>query len=352
MAATPPSEDDLKTEGAAFGASGKRPSILEKHVDEVLSRNLHDRDFTKRFLNEIAKQLKTDVVYDHSKITTQTPHAGTSGTIDILASLFSKKPPHKTVFLLIENKLDSSFTPNQPERYASSAIAMSNDTCTAIPIICAPAGYLNRSKYISPFKAKISYECICGLVNDADRTILELALQKFAMPYEPDPVPEVRNFHEGYIELAKCLAPELVVKPNPNTTGDRPIASRTIYFDTKKTLPKLPFLPTLRFSHQCWDTTAPTPSVKIMFGGWAHYETKLRHNSIRALSGTSFYLRKAGDSLGLVRDTPRLENTIPVSLQIEAATQGIRAAAALRAWMHSHEEALREWAQIVTSAKF
>jgi hypothetical protein len=63
------------------------------------------------------------------------------------------------------------------------------------------------------------------------------------------------------------------------------------------------------------------------------------------------YLRKAGRSLGLVHDTPRLDNKRPISEQLEAATEGIRAAKKLSSWMYANEPALRSWAEAVRQAR-
>jgi hypothetical protein len=271
-----------------------------------------------------------------------------SGTIDLMVRLLDRKSGETGRFL-IENKLDSSFTPNQPERYASSAIAMCRQGRVSVPVICAPQHYLDKSKYLDSFHARVAYEDIATWLDGEDRALINSAILRFSMPYEPDPVPAVRDFHEGYENLVRERAPELIVKKNPNTGGERPAHSRTIYFDVKKSLPQWNFLPTLRFSHQCWDSSAPNPSVKIMFDGWAPHEAMLRKRSAPDLRNSGFYLRKAGRSLGLVCDTPRLDNVRPVSMQMDAVVKGIRAASALRVWVYSHEIVLRDWAGAVAA---
>jgi hypothetical protein len=86
-----------------------------------------------------------------------------------------------------------------------------------------------------------------------------------------------------------------------------------------------------------------------MFDGWAPYEALLRKRGVPVFSNTKFYLRKAGKSLGLVCDTPRLNNLQPVSIQMDAVLTGIRAASALRSWMFGNESVLKDWAQAVSS---
>jgi len=325
-----------------------RPSVFERDIDALLERRLRtDVRFRNSMLSLLADRCPL-VITSFKKIGVerQVHHQGATGTIDLLVRL-SDGNSGETGRLLIENKLDSGFTPNQPERYASSAFAMSDSKCSAISVICAPRDYLSKSKYLAPFQARISYEDIAMWLDGEDRELIEAAILRFSMPYEPEPMPAVAEFHEGYVILAAERAPELVVKRNPNTANVRPEHSRTIYFDVKKCLPSWPFLPTLRFSHQCRDSTAASPSVKIMFDGWAQYEGLLRKLAFPVLRNTKLYLRKAGRSLGLVHDTPRMDNKRPVALQMDAVVTGIRAAASLRAWTYAHEEILREWSRVV-----
>lgn len=323
-----------------------RPEVHEKHIDEILARRLQsDRQLSAALVQIIAEQAGIPLTFENVMVDRQVRHEGSAGTIDLLVRLLGATS--ETGRILIENKRDSSFTPSQPERYAASAVAMARAGRPALPVVCAPAQYLERSRYLAPFRARLSYEEIRDRLDGEDRLVLENAIRRLAMPYEPDPVPQVRDFFEGYTLLAREMAPELVIKRNPNVTGDRPRDSRTIYFDCSKTLPKLSFLPTLRFSHQCWDTRAPSPSVKIMFSGWAVHAAILRQHAKAVLGNTNFYLRPAGGSLGVVRDTPRMDNLRPISEQVQAVASGIRAAASLRAWMFAHETTLREWAAAV-----
>ena len=330
---------------------GRRPAIFERDIDKLLERNLvYDPDFAVRLVEEVSKQSKIPLCYQNLTVKRQARHEGATGSIDVLVQLFTETSA-ETGRILIENKLDSSFTPTQPERYATSAITMSRAGRPAVPIICAPAEYIRKSKYLGPFRAKIAYEDVTRWLHGDDLALIRQAILRFSMPYEPDPVPAVADFHEGYGRLAQQLAPELVVKRNPNATGARPEGSTTIYFVTKKCLPRWDFLPTLRFSHQCLDSNAPSPSVKVMFDRWAIHETLLRQLSGTALGNTPLYLRRAGGSLGLVHDTPGMDQMRPVGDQIDAVSAGIRAAAALRAWMFANESTLREWAAAVDETR-
>lgn len=327
----------------------RRPSVLERDVDAVIEKRFRsDPLFVERLVTFVFDVPAHRPEYLSASATPQFPHQGASGTIDFLIRLIGQEA--EVGRILLENKLDSSFTPSQPERYASSAIAMARSKRPAIPVLCAPQAYIERSKYCGAFAKCISYEQLAQWMDGADKDLIEQAIRRFAMPYEPDPVPEVANFFKGYIELAHEMAPELYVKPNPNTREERPEHSRTIYFVVRKSLPSYDFLPTLRFSHQCWDSSAASPSVKVMFDGWAPYESAVRKAAAGELGNTRLYIRRAGRSLALVRDTPRMDNKLAVYRQRDAVIAGIRAAANIRAWMFANEAILKGWASAVRGA--
>lgn len=327
-----------------------RPAVYERDVDAVLAEALaREPRFQAFFVEAVENHVGCRLSFDGISVDRQVHHFGTRGSIDLAARLWTMDRRERAL-LLIEDKLDSSFTPDQPERYASSAAAASRAGHPAYAVLCAPAEYIRRSRHVSPFHAAISYEDIAMALQGEARAVIEHAIRRFEMPYEPDPVPAVAEFFRGYEEVARRHAPDLVIKSNPNSSDARPAASRTIYFVTKRTLPQYDFLPTLRFSHQCWDSGASSPSVKIMFDGWAVFGSLLRQVAKDDLALTGFYLRKAGRSLGLTRDTPRMDNTKPVGNQMEAVLQGLRAASALRAWMCSNEDVLRRWSTTVAEA--
>jgi hypothetical protein len=88
-----------------------------------------------------------------------------------------------------------------------------------------------------------------------------------------------------------------------------------------------------------------------MFDGWAAYEPHLRRSALETLGNTPLYLRKSGRSLGLVHDTPQMDNKRPVSAQRDAVVKGIRAASILRAWVHANETILCHWASVVAQVR-
>ena len=323
-------------------------TVREHEIDAILTRRIEADDaFRRAFVAAVSAQVGLAREVATAAAATQRPHVGASGTIDVIAS-FADSAGKEALALLIEDKIDARFTPNQPERYVASAAAMSKLARPAFAVLCAPGGYIAASRLARRFHARLPLETIADWLDGADQIRVRQAIDQFEMPVEADPVPEVAEFFEGYRQLVAAYAPELIVKASPNSDGGRPKGSYTVYFDTKRTLPRCPFLPTLRFSHQCQDKDH-RPSVKVMFARWTVAARRVQAVAEADLRGTPYYVRPAGESLAVVCDTPWMDNQLPVRQQMEAVMQGIRAAATLRAWMFGNEDALRRWAAAAES---
>lgn len=333
--------------GAAVSAMLSSPvRVRESQIDAILLRRLPgDAAFRAAFLAAVSSQVGTTLPSLEATALGQQAHVGATGTIDVLAR-FWKAGAGQALTLLIEDKINARFTPNQPDRYVASATAMMQPGCPAFSLLCAPGRYLATSRLASRFHARLSLEQLASWLDGADRSLLLTAIEQYDAPPEAMPVPAVADFHRGYREVAADYFPELAVKLGPNSNGERPEGSYTIYFDTRKTLPGYPFLPTLRFSHQCQDKQF-RPSVKVMFAAWAPHAARLAAQARSDLEGTGFYLRAAGASLAIVHDTPPMNNQRPVAEQMEAVLQGLQAAARLRAWMFGNAAVLARWAAAV-----
>ena len=98
-------------------------------------------------------------------------------------------------------------------------------------------------------------------------------------------------------------------------------------------------------SLQCWDSSALSASVKIMLPKWGRFCKSLTPDA--SLSDIGAYLRPAGQSLGLVVDTPRLETQHPFADQVAEVTEGLEAALRLQAWWSENHCQLKTWAQAI-----
>jgi len=135
------------------------------------------------------------------------------------------------------------------------------------------------------------------------------------------------------------------MKRDPNADGVRPDHSRTVYFDVPKTLRIHPDVLRPKMSLQCWDSSAPSASVKIMLTGQAHLAERL--NAPRNLSDIGGYLRRAAGSLGIVIDTSRLDTQRPFADQADDVVEALEAAVRLQKWWNENADILRSWTQMV-----
>lgn len=327
-----------------------KPAVTESALDGVIERLLlESRQVAAMLLNAAA--LKAD--FDRVTIARQVRHIGASGTADLVVRYWLGT--NCTAMLLVENKIDAGFTPDQPARYAISRDAQRASAPAIATLLLAPAVYLAGSRLASGFDAALSYERLLPMAVGMDGELIAIAIERAESPYEPVPVAAVMDFFAGYAELARNTAPDLVLKRNPNSAGARPEASRTIYFDAQRSgfagygfLLKEGRPASLRVSHQCWDSGAPNPSVKAMLDGWARHLPIASPILAPALRGSGIYLRPAGRSLALVLDTDRLDNMRAVAGQETVILDALSKLQRLRETWNRLEEPLRRAAALVT----
>lgn len=327
-----------------------KPAVTEAALDGVIERLLLSNRAAAAMLLDAAA---LDAGFDRVTIARQVRHVGATGTADLVVRYWVGSAC--TAMLLVENKIDAGFTPDQPARYAISRDAQRSSAPLIATLLLAPAVYLAGSKLAAGFDASASYERLLPLASGPDHELIAVAIERAESPYEPVPVAAVMDFFTGYAELARSSAPDLVLKRNPNSAGARPEASRTIYFDAARSgFASYGFLlkegrpASLRVSHQCWDSGAPNPSVKTMLDGWARHLPAVSPILTPALRGTGIYLRPAGRSLALVLDTARLDNMRAVTGQEAVILDALSKLRHLRDAWNGLEEPLRRAAALVT----
>ncbi len=241
-----------------------KPSVTEASVDAMIERLiLSDGSAACLFLQTSVPQASAFSV-DKVTVARQVRHANANGTADLVVYYWSQSSC--VAMLLVENKIDAGFTPDQPARYAVSRDAhlAAGAASFVATLLVAPSIYLSGSKLAVGFDAVLPYESLLAKVTGDDRELVEMAIERAASPYEPVPVQAVMDFFTGYAQLVKQAAPDLILKRNPNSADARPKDSRTIYFDAKRSgFTSYDFLlkkgrpAGLRVSHQCWDAAAP-----------------------------------------------------------------------------------------------
>lgn len=307
-----------------------KPHVTESSIDRILARLFSASNPAVRACLLAAAPSSVGLNFDLATVSTQVPHLGTHGTADLALRLWSKA--QLQALILIENKIDAGFTRDQPTRYAlcRDAHFAGRSSSVVATLLIAPAIYIAGSRLKDAFDGTLSYESLLPYLDGVDRATTELAIERAGSPYEPVPVAAVMGFFDGYAAIATEAFPDLKIKTNPNSANARPEASRTIYFDARASgfrqyafLKKGDKPASIRVSHQCWDSSAPSASVKLMLDGWAGHIATASSFLQPALRGSGLYLRPAGRSLALVADTKRLDNMRPAVGQRAAIEEAL-----------------------------
>ena len=313
-------------------------TVYERHTDTLFAMALSRTDFAKLFLDQVLAGRPVRI----RKVETQTRHAVHSGTIDLDLHL------EGGMRIIVENKIDAGYSVTregipQPERYAASVSALRARGIEASSILLAPQVYLTASRFASAFDHALSYETLRPGLSGADLALLDAAIAQAEAPYEPEPNGATGDFFAAYTQYAATHWPDLAIKHNPNGNGVRPSGSNTIYFVVPQMLRDWSNVPRPRMSLQYRDSNAPSASVKIMIGGLSPHAHRIAAPpSLLAIGG---YLRPAGQSLGCVIDTPRLDTQRPLQAQLSDVDAGLAAADRLRSWWNGSGESVTEMVQ-------
>lgn len=310
----------------------------------MLKTRLYERDLDAIFIRSFQSNpdfveglLKCIGIGKHSSMPTvngQTEHVGNSGTIDIDA-----KWPNGTR-LLIENKIDAGWSHTsdgipQPERYK-----VSGQRLDAITVLLAPAKYLTRSAGASEFDVRLSYENVAEFLSGDDLIAVWRAVAQAMDPPEGETNALSSDFFTAFARVVEEVAPDLKM----NQRKDRKSGSHTAHFKPGETFILRPDLPKPSLFLQFREA-----NVKLLLRGWARYLETL--SPIADLRGTGFYLRRAGLSLGVVNDSPRLDTQAPFEPQLDKALAAIEATRKLRNWWNENPETIRAWAEHVASCE-
>lgn len=318
--------------------------IYERDTDALFLRSFRTNpNFYQLFVKKIAGKSSAG----EPRVAGQTKHRQDSGSIDIEIQF------PNGLLLLIENKIDAGYSitrsgVGQAERYRRSVEALHAQGIDARSVLLAPSVYLTASRTASAFDSRVCYENLRPALTGEDLVLLDRALDQASTPYEPTANIRTMDFFSNYKNFVTDQYPTLVIKYSPNAGEVRPEGSRTIYFDVRRTLIRHAEVPRPRMSHQCWDSSAASASMKIMIGGWGKYATHL--DAPQSLDDVGGYLRPAGGSLGIVIDTPRLDTQKRFDEQLSEVVEGLEASARLQAWWADNGVTIRSWSQLINGS--
>jgi hypothetical protein len=317
--------------------SSSEGRVYERDTDAAFLRLFRG---SSNFAKSFARAVTGRSVDGAAQVEGQRRHVGSTGSIDI-----SIRYPCG-LLVLIENKIDAGYSVTQdghgqPQRYQRTVATYRERGVEVYSVLLAPENYIKSSRLADMFDRCVTYESLREEISASDAALIEAAIRQAEAPYEPIPNTGAISFFASIRKLVTEHYPDIFMKRDPNPSGIRPADSRTVYFDTARSLHSHPAIRRPRMSLQCWDSGAPSASVKIMMDGLAHLA---KHLPVPGdLADIGGYLRPAGRSLGIVIDTPRLNTQRPFQDQWDDIVEALEAAIRLQGWWNNNSLLLAKW---------
>ena len=202
-------------------------AVRERDIDLLILEELYAQTgFDKLFLKLINKSGYKFSLARHSVVSLGL------GETDVWIEFTKNK---KSLFILLENKIDADFQPNQYERYEQKVDFLRKEGHEAFSLLIAPKKYLNSS---SKFDHRISYEEIykwfSKFKDNRSKYKLEVINLAIKKPENSEPDEIVTNLWSQYYLYLKNNLPELKMKD----PGGKPSNSSFSYFKAHWLPPK------------------------------------------------------------------------------------------------------------------
>jgi hypothetical protein len=273
-----------------------------------------------------------------------------AGETDIVA-VFKVSTTDTRIVLLIENKIDAQFQPNQGERYQLRKQALiAEHTCqAAVCILVAPEEYLELSGNATLFDVCVSYEDMISYLQQRSKNtshelgrrlnhrceVLDCAIKRYRRGYQAHPDATMTSFWVAHYERIHHVAPTLTM----HHPGAHPAGSHWIYFN--ESLPKMPELPAVDLCNKM-----KVAQVQLTFHAWAtHIETV--RQVLQPTLDTEMRIDTARNAIVLAVPVPRLDLTRPADEQYEAIDAALQAANQLKDWYICNQKRLVELAATI-----
>ena len=248
------------------------------------------------------------------------------GEADIVASF---KSWDKSLVLLIEDKIDAAFQPEQPERYRRRAQrwkAGSAPDTEVETVLLAPSDYF-ESEGSEIFDRRVSYEdVIAALATVADprsrflSQVLKDGRESQKHGYQPQYDDAATQVWKAIWEVANNVAPQLRMRKPPS----RPAGSTFIYFPDADGLSTAE---TRRRVKIVYKPSRPFGNADLQFANTP--EATLR-NAVGGLLDADMSVAAAGKSASIRIKIPYVDFGESAEGQEEAIRQGLGAAERLR----------------------
>lgn len=258
------------------------PRLYERDIDVLLQEEIVFNDRVRNLLSSRLK-LESNLVVTQCALSV----VDKTGETDLLAR-FTDDTATGGV-LLIENKIDASFQPTQPQRYKARAQEIAANGEIAYCLLIAPERYkFGKADAVSHFDAFVSHEEIADAIASEQSArsrhradILLRAVQQARSPYVAVPAPLATAMWQRIFKIANHDFPSLQMKQ----PGDKGPDSWWIVF--KGDLPKYITL----------DWKIPRGTVDLSFWNGAHYKpvelSSLPQGAALVHSGTTTMIRQS-----------------------------------------------------------
>jgi hypothetical protein len=301
--------------------------IRERDIDLLLIEELYaSPSFRQNFLQLLGGEVPSTAEF----IAARHSIVSSLGQSDVEVELAVAKTRW---ILLLENKIDASFQPEQAARYTQRGEQyLSNGYARFLTILIAPEKYFRKNR--CGFHLTVSYENLLEWFSKADMLggrrqckvgILKAAIEKYE---DEDGGPGAKNplsvdFFRKYWKRAQMLAPELGMRDEPKDGG-------FLYFHPAN-LPKY-----LKLMHRIRQGY-----VDLQFSGMAESSDELRLAFSKVLPG-DFHVRKVGGSAAIGVKVEQLIREKQFEPQRSRAENGIRQAKRLWVWFLTNRD---DWEQ-------
>lgn len=190
------------------------PDVIERDIDLLLLEEfVASSDFCSWFMSQIGPYEDIALLEAHRSVKTL------NGESDLELVLAQSQ---RLVRVLIENKVDAAFQPNQPQRYSERAKnhLLSGEYSEIVTVVLAPEVYFGDEASYFGFDAAITYENILSWFELADIgssrkaykvELLRGAIDRGRQGWKLIPDPIVTEFWQSYRSLADQIAPELAM---------------------------------------------------------------------------------------------------------------------------------------------
>lgn len=309
------------------------PDVCERDIDLLLLEEfVASPGFRAWFLAQIGGDRKASLAEACRSVKTMNGESDLELTFDGSAGL---------VKILIENKVDAAFQPNQPQRYAERAEGYRDQAIyrEVLTVLIAPEVYFGDESTAFGFDAKVTYEEILGWYEQAQLgarkdyklAMLRSAIDRGRLGWKLVPHRGVSEFWRAYWELCEEVAPILSM---PAPKREIPADSHFIRFRPAHLPANVSLYHKVSYGH-----------VDLQFAGMGDRLAEMEQSYRPSLLPAMRIEKAAKSAVVRVRVPPVDMTKASFSSVQDAARQGIEAAVLLLEWYCTLEEAAAEKVQ-------